>query len=146
MSQVKKINAEETYAVRQKVLRAGKPIETCYFDGDHDGSTAHFGCIEKQAIIAVVSVFKCKSNYFEDHTQYQVRGMAVLEIFQKKGFGEQLLNAAEAFCIQEKANLIWFNARETAVLFYKKAGYEVFGAAFTIPSVGIHFVMFKKIK
>ena len=70
--------------------------------------------------------------------------MAVLEDFQSKGYGEQLLKAAENFCFEEKADLIWFNAREKAIPFYQKSGYKIIGNAFDIPNVGIHFVMFKK--
>ncbi len=144
MQVVKKITALETYIVRQEVLRKGKPIETCHFNGDDDTTTTHFGLFENENIIGVVSVFKTNSLLFSDKTQFQIRGMAVLENFQSKGYGEQLLKAAENFCWQEKANLIWFNAREKAVSFYKKSGYTVLGDSFNIPDVGIHFVMFKK--
>lgn len=144
MQVVKKITALETYIVRQEVLRKGKPIETCHFNGDDDTTTTHFGLFENENIIGVVSVFKTNSLLFLEKTQFQIRGMAVLENFQSKGYGEQLLKAAEKFCWQEKANLIWFNAREKAVSFYKKSGYTVLGDSFNIPDVGIHFVMFKK--
>lgn len=144
MQVVKKITALETYIVRQEVLRKGKPIETCHFNGDDDTTTTHFGLFENENIIGVVSVFKTNSLLFLEKTQFQIRGMAVLENFQSKGYGEQLLKAAENFCWQEKANLIWFNAREKAVSFYKKSGYTVLGDSFNIPDVGIHFVMFKK--
>ena len=144
MQVVKKITALETYIVRQEVLRKGKPIETCHFNGDDATITTHFGLFENENIIGVVSVFKTNSLLFSEKTQFQIRGMAVLENFQSKGYGEQLLKAAENFCWQEKANLIWFNAREKAVSFYKKSGYTVLGDSFNIPDVGIHFVMFKK--
>lgn len=144
MQVVKKITALETYIVRQEVLRKGKPIETCHFNGDDATTTTHFGLFENENIIGVVSVFKTNSLLFSEKTQFQIRGMAVLENFQSKGYGEQLLKAAEKFCWQEKANLIWFNAREKAVSFYKKSGYTVLGDSFNIPDVGIHFVMFKK--
>lgn len=144
MHVVKKITALETYTVRQEVLRKGKPIETCHFIGDDANTTTHFGLFEDETIIGVVSVYKVNSPLFSEKTQFQIRGMAVLENFQSKGYGEQLLKAAENFCWEEKAHLIWFNAREKAVLFYKKSGYEVVGDAFDIPNVGIHFVMFKE--
>lgn len=34
MTIIKKIAAAETYSVRLPVLRKGKPIESCRFDGD----------------------------------------------------------------------------------------------------------------
>lgn len=144
MPVVKKITALETYTVRQEVLRKGKPIETCHFIGDDATTTSHFGLFENEKLIGVVSVYKTNSILFAEKTQFQIRGMAVLEDFQSKGLGEQLLKTAENFCWEEKADLIWFNAREKAVSFYKKLGYEIIGDAFDISNVGIHFVMFKK--
>ena len=43
MHSIQKITSTETYPVRHIVLRAGKPIESCQFDGDELGSTHHFG-------------------------------------------------------------------------------------------------------
>ena len=146
MSLVKKITVADTYSVRQEVLRKGKPIETCHFDGDYLDTTNHFGIFNNEDLIGVVSVYKTNTILFSEKTQFQIRGMAVLENFQGKGFGEQLLKVAEDFCWEEKAAVIWFNAREKAVSFYRKSGYETIGDAFDIPDVGTHFVMFKKIK
>lgn len=144
MPVVKKITALETYTVRQEVLRKGKPIETCHFIEDDATTTTHFGLFENENIIGAVSVYKTNSPLFTEKIQFQIRGMAVLEDFQSKGYGEQLLKAAENFCFEEKADLIWFNAREKAIPFYQKSGYKIIGNAFDIPNVGIHFVMFKK--
>ena len=144
MPVVKKISALETYNVRQEVLRKGKPIETCYFEGDNLATTTHFGLFEDEKIIGVVSVYKTNSLLFTEKIQFQIRGMAVLEDFQSKGFGKQLLKTAEKFCFDENTDLIWFNARENAISFYKKSGYKIIGNSFDIPNVGTHFVMFKK--
>jgi len=144
MSVVRKITYLETFTVRQEVLRKGKPVETCHFIGDDATTTTHFGLFEEETIIGVVSVYKTNSPLFTAKTQFQIRGMAVLEDFQSKGFGEQLLKTAEKFCFDENTELIWFNAREKAVSFYKKLGYVVVGDSFYIPNVGIHFVMLKR--
>lgn len=141
---VKKINALETYSVRQEVLRKGKPIETCYFHGDEEPTTTHFGLFKDHNIIGIVSVFKTNTPILTDEIQFQIRGMAVLENFQSKGLGTQLLNAAEKFCWEEKANVIWFNAREKAIYFYKKMGYEIIDGSFEIENIGTHFVMLKR--
>jgi hypothetical protein len=39
--------------------------------------------------------------------------------------------------------LLWFNARETAVPFYEKLGCTKKGASFEIPEIGLHFLMYK---
>lgn len=42
MAIIKKISSSETFLVRQPVLRAGKPLESCRFDGDDLEITHHF--------------------------------------------------------------------------------------------------------
>ena len=146
MIEIKKISPFETIIVRHPVLRAGKPIESCNFEGDDLPSTVHFGLNLQNQLIAVISAFEVKNKLFTEENQYQIRGMAVLEEFQKSGFGEQLLNYCENQIRLKKGELIWFNARETAVGFYKKSGYEIIGGQFEIPDVGPHYVLFKKIE
>jgi ribosomal protein S18 acetylase RimI-like enzyme len=143
MYSIQKINSTETYPVRHIVLRAGKPIESCQFDGDELVSTHHFGYYLNNQIIGVISLFEIKHEQFVAQKSFQIRGMAVLPSFQKQGIGEALVKEAEKFCTTQKADLIWFNARTTAVGFYQKMGYEIVGSEFEINEVGPHFLMFK---
>ena len=144
--EIKKINSIDTYPVRHEVLRKGKPIETCQFKGDDDENTIHFGLYQNERLIGIISIFKEKNDLFSETNQFQIRGMAVLEEFQGKGFGAKLVKEAENHCINLNTNLIWFNARENAVPFYKKLNYIIIGDSFLIPDVGIHFAMYKKIR
>ena len=144
--EIKKISSLETYPVRHEVLRKGKPIETCQFKDDDEENTSHFGLLSKDKLVGIISVFKEKNNLFPETNQYQIRGMAVLEEFRGKGFGAELVKEAENHCINLNADLIWFNARENAVLFYEKLDYKIIGDSFLIPDVGIHFAMYKKIR
>lgn len=144
MISTKKISTSKTFPIRQIVLRKGKPIETCYFNGDNDATTTHFGVFQEEKILGVVSVYKVDSPLFHENNQFQIRGMALLSEHQGKGFGAQLLNTAEKYCWENQANLIWFNARAKAVSFYERSGYEIMGNSFEIIDVGTHFVMHKK--
>ena len=145
MIEIKKITVFDTIIVRNPILRPGKPIETCHFEGDDLLTTAHFGLYVENQLAAVISAFKVQNKLFSEENQYQIRGMAVLEEFQKKGFGEELLKHCENEIKLKKGTLIWFNARETAVGFYKKSGYEVLGDQFEIPDVGPHYILFKSL-
>ena len=145
MKLIKQISALDTFPVRHSVLRDGKPVESCHFDGDNLQSTIHFGLFESDKLRAVISLFEKKNSRFETDKQFQIRGMAVLQQHQKKGFGEMLILNAEHYCVQEGSNLIWFNARQTAVGFYQKMGYAVIGMPFQIEDVGEHVVMYKKL-
>lgn len=143
MKLIQKITSKDTYIVRHLVLRQGKPIETCFFNGDDLETTTHFGLFVDKNIVGVVSVFQNKSNIFVAENQYQIRGMAVLNDFQQKGFGRELVLYCENYILTIKGNLIWFNARENAVNFYQKLGYTTHGNPFVIDGIGSHYVMYK---
>jgi|SRR6218665_80127 len=143
MLEIREITALETFPVRHPVLRNDKPLKSCAFDGDDLRSTKHFGLYENEELAGVISVFKVQNSAFANDMQFQIRGMAVLETFRKRGFGEQLVRHVETFVSEKSGKLIWFNARQNAVRFYKSLGYEVCGDSFDIPDVGIHLRMFK---
>lgn len=143
MYSIKQIPSSATFAVRLPVLRPGKPVESCVFDGDDLSTTVHFGIFEDQNLIGVISVFKANSDLLPQNNQFQIRGMAVLDSHQKRGFGDRLVKAAEDYIISQNADAIWFNAREIAVGFYKKMGYEIIGTPFTIGDIGVHHVMYR---
>jgi ribosomal protein S18 acetylase RimI-like enzyme len=146
MYPIKKITSQETFPVRQPVLRPGKPVESCIFEGDDLPTTAHFGIYDENTIIGCLSVFKYPNAFFASQDAFQIRGMAVLPSHQKKGLGEKLMEAAEDYIKQQNGRTIWFNAREIAVGFYKKLGYAIEGEPFDILDIGPHYVMFKEIK
>ncbi|MBP6556820.1 MAG: GNAT family N-acetyltransferase [Flavobacterium sp.] len=143
MIDIRKISAQESFIVRHPVLRNGKPIESCYFEGDELDTTQHFGLFKNNQIEGVISLFKNNNVLFEDKHQAQIRGMAVLENNQGRGFGRLLVQHSEDILKRQNVSLIWFNARENAVGFYQKMGYEIIGKSFDIPGVGIHYVMWK---
>ena len=114
MKLIQKITAKQTYTVRHLVLRQGKPIETCRFEGDDLETTTHFGLLVDKNIVGIVSIFQNKSDIFVAENQYQIRGMAVLDDFQQK-----------------------------AVEFYQKLGYTTHRNSFIIDGIGSHYVMYK---
>ena len=144
MPQIREIASSETYAVRHPVLRPAKPVETCRFDGDDLGSTTHFGLFENGELAGVASLFQNKHPAFPDFRQFQLRGMAVLDDYQGRSFGRDLIVAVEDKARRAAAEVIWFNAREIAVGFYEKMGYKLTGKPFQIGEIGTHYVMFKR--
>lgn len=142
--EIKELSSEAIYPIRHEVLRKGKPFETSFFDGDNLETTKHFGLFIENNLIGALSLFKNENKNFVLKNQFQLRGMAILESHQSKGFGKLLIRKAEEFAKNLNTDLIWFNAREHAVFFYKKSGYEVFGKPFDIENIGLHYVMFKK--
>jgi len=145
MIEIKEIPTELTYLIRQPVLRAGKPIESCFFEGDNLDTTTHFGIFIDKVLAGVISVFLNSSNNFTEKKQFQLRGMAISDSVQNKGFGKLLLDCAEKEVFRKNKNaVIWFNARASAVDFYKKSAYQIIGQPFEIEEIGTHYSMYKK--
>lgn len=145
MNLIKEIPSKETYIVRQPVLRKGKPIESCVFEGDDLDTTHHFGLYSDKDLIGIISLFTKINTTFAEKNQGQIRGMAVLDTHQKKGIGEALVKHCERYCLENDTDLIWFNARTAAVGFYKKMDYQTVGEAFDIKDVGEHYLMYKQL-
>lgn len=145
MINFKRIATKETYPIRQEVLRKGKPIKSCHFANDEEATTFHLGCFENEILKGIVSVYETQNPVFPETKQFQLRGMAVLPSNQKQGFGSLLVKEAEKVALKQNIELIWFNARENAVDFYKRINYVILGTRFEIEGVGTHFIMFKKL-
>ncbi len=140
---IKQIPPEETYIVRHPILRAGHPIESCVFDGDNLETTFHIGIFSEEKLLGVCSFFNNNHPSFSEKKQYQLRGMAIVESYQKQGLGQLLLKHGESILKTKHADLVWCNARETAIHFYAKNEFQITGNPFNIETVGIHYVMYK---
>ncbi|WMI64326.1 GNAT family N-acetyltransferase [Aestuariibaculum sp. YM273] len=137
------IDASETIPVRHPVLRPGKPIESCNFDGDDLETTFHLGIYLNNQIVGVVSYFKNCNDLLTESSQYQLRGMAVLEDFQGKGLGNLLVQQGDLLLKERHIKTLWCNAREVATTFYQKNDFTIIGDPFNIKDIGLHYVMYK---
>ena len=143
---IKSISANETFTVRQPVLRPDRPIEDCCFELDNHASSLHLGMEFNGEIIAVLSALPIKSENFPNLTSMRLRGIATLHAFQKKGLGSQLMIEVEKRLLKlKKIKLLWLNARISAKPFYQNLGYESMGETFNIQGVGDHQFMYKKL-
>ncbi|EDP95559.1 GNAT family N-acetyltransferase [Kordia algicida OT-1] len=140
---VKEITAKTAYDVRHPVLREGKPLDSCHFDGDDLPTTFHLGYYTKEQLVGVVTLMVNNRDDITTEKAFQLRGMAVLTNFQKRGIGEVLVKKAEKMILARGGTFIWMNAREIAVRFYEKLGYQKHAKPFNIPKIGLHFVMIK---
>ncbi|WP_046743631.1 GNAT family N-acetyltransferase [Kordia zhangzhouensis] len=140
---IQEISARKAFEVRHPVLREGKPLESCHFEGDTLATTFHLGYFINQQLVGVVTMMENKLASINSEKSFQLRGMAVLASFQKRGIGDALVKKAEEITIARRGTFIWMNAREIAVCFYEKLGYQKYGNPFTIPKIGLHYVMIK---
>ena len=143
MIQIKKISAEETYPIRLEVLRNNIPLPHT-FNGDFDENTFHLGAFKNNQLIAVSSFMKVSEPEFKG-SQYQLRGMATLVLFQGSGAGKLMVEDAVERLKRSSIDVLWCNARVIAVPFYEKQGFLTFGELFDIKHVGPHYVMLKEL-
>ncbi|WP_339869200.1 GNAT family N-acetyltransferase [Pseudohongiella nitratireducens] len=141
---IEQISSADTLSLRSKVLRPGKPISTCHFDGDDAPQTRHFGAINHQGqIVGIVSVYQQDSASVSAHNPYQLRAMAIDTKARGQGIGVLLLNAAESYLQSCGCDRVWANARTVALGFYTKQGYQELSEEFVIENVGPHYLVAK---
>jgi len=143
---IKIISAEKTHAVRHPMLRQGRPIGDCVFEGDHDPSTIHLGAFIDNKLVGVLSAYQKSATVFDAKKSYQIRGVAVLTSTHRKGIGRALMTHIEKLLRQGKIDLIWLNARITALDFYTALAYQQKGDAFEIEGIGTHYCLYKILK
>ena len=143
---IKPIKGSETIPVRQEVLRKGKPVEACIFPQDNLDNTYHFGLYTKNKLAGVCTFVADQSPLFTAPIQYRLRAMGVLEDYQGLHFGKHLLTHGIDYLKTKNIDHLWFNARITALNFYKNNGFKTIGEVFDIPEVGPHYVMHKSLK
>ncbi len=143
MIQIREIKAEDTYQIRKKELRKNITLSE-KVPGDFDENTIHLGVFDLDELVCVATFMKTKSPAFRGE-QYQLRGMATEETHQRKGLGTAVLLEAEDILIKKDVDILWCNARVSALDFYKKLGYKTVGEVFKIPQIGPHYVMYKKL-
>lgn len=143
--EVKQIEAKDTYNIRNIVLRAGLPIETCHFEGDNDELTFHLGGFIDDKLASIASFYFKNNDHFIEPYQFQLRGMATLPEYQALGLSSALLKTAFPIIKKNHVKLLWCNARTGAVGFYEKVGFEKDSEVFDIEGVGPHILMHKMI-
>ena len=111
---IEQVRPELTLRLRQQVLYPDQKLSDMKLEEDADGW--HFAAFYNGFIVGVVSLFKREGTF-------QFRKLAVAGHVQKMGVGSRLLACITDFARQENADVIWCNARTTAIEFYLKAGF-----------------------
>jgi len=140
------IQADEVLAIRNEVLREGRlTLDECRFPGDQDEGSFHLGYFDGEQLACIAS-FHPKAYGEYKGKAYQLRGMATLEKYRGKGFGNQLVNFAIVYMRGQKVNYVWCNARKKAIRFYQNIGFEIISDEFEVPGIGPHHVLYLKIQ
>ena len=148
-AEIRALAPEETLPLRSELLRPGQPIEESIYPGDDNAATQHWGAFVQNELVAIASLYPeplpaSAAHLAPAKTQcWRLRGMAVDPRFQGQGHGRQLLEHCLRAVAEQGGEVLWCNARSTAVGFYRGAGLETVGEEFIIPGVGAHYVMWR---
>ncbi len=143
MLSIKQIKANDVIEIRHQALKTGQPKEVCYFEGDLDEGTKHFGAFLNGELVGVLTMMLKKTNNFKVYPVYRLTGLSILPEHQHKNIGKRLLHFAEENISRKGSVMIWCFARTTAISFYKKNGYQLNVQEVILPRIGSHRIMFK---
>ncbi|MGL6058950.1 MAG: GNAT family N-acetyltransferase [Culicoidibacterales bacterium] len=133
--QFKQLKTQQTYPLRQAVLRPNRPLSACQFPADDRATTYHFGIVTEEGMVVAIATF------LKTEQGHQLRGMACDPACQNQGLGSKLLIQAywhlQAFGI----TTIWCQARLRVRSFYERLGFTSDGVVFHVPDVGPHIKM-----
>ena len=131
------LRAEETHPLRAAVLRNGTPSSELRWAADDDATTSHLGARRDGNLIAIATWASKPFPGGDGAAAVQLRGMAVDSAHQGHGVGGQLLAAGVARAFASGATCVWANARDSALEFYRRHGFEVVGEGFVTPDTGL---------
>lgn len=144
---IKEVSAKQCFPVRHAVLRKGRPLSSCAFEDDQNEHCFHLGLFVQNEIVGIASFIpRAFPEQKTTKTSFQLRGMAVLEAHQGRGFGGQLLRHGLGLLKERGVHILWMNARIGAVAFYQKLEFSSIGDLFDIPPIGMHQRMYKVIQ
>lgn len=115
---------EQALALRQRILRTPLGLDIRNDNLDAEKEQVIFVYLENNKVLGCVLLQPYDGQIFK------LRQMAVDAQRQREGIGAALVRAAEEYAASAGRPNIVLHARETALHFYERLGYEVIGAPF----------------
>ena len=125
--EIVELTAEQTHPLRRAVLRHDTPTKQVEFAEDSLPDTWHLGLRVGGEVVATSS-WVVRS--YDDRPAVQLRGMATDLSQQGTGLGGVLLEAGCSRVAAMGIDLVWARARDAALRFYERHGFEVVGDGF----------------
>jgi N-acetylglutamate synthase-like GNAT family acetyltransferase len=128
----------ETAALRDRLLRKPLGLQLTPTELEAEIDSYHLACYQDDTLVACVVLKPARGD------KIRMRQLSVTEQCQRQGIGTALVARAECFARELGFQEMVMHARETAVPFYERLGYEKEGERFvevTIP----HFFMRKRL-
>jgi GNAT superfamily N-acetyltransferase len=140
----------DTYDLRRRVLRDDDPSAEVRFDSDDRAGAFHLGLRTSSGEVVAVASFT--PTEWPPHGKewradpgpapWQLRGMAVAAVWQGQGWGTVLLIDGVARVRGRGGSVLWANARDSALGFYRGHGWQIVGDGF-VTDIGVphHFAV-----
>jgi predicted GNAT family N-acyltransferase len=136
------IHWEQVYALRFKLLREPWQQARGTEMADDDSTSLHAAILDAQNnVIATSRIHRLSEE------QAQIRFMAVAQEWQGKGIGEAVLRFTEGLGRRNFTGITSYclHARENAVVFYQKNGYEIVEKSYVLFDAIQHYLMKKNV-
>lgn len=141
--EIRRVSAETTRPLRQRVLRPHQRPEELVYPLDDAPETFHAAGFLDGALVGVASIYRVAEKGERNPDAWQLRGMATAPETRGAGYGALLLDRCVEHARAHGATKIWCNARISAEGFYRRLGFVVKGDVFELPGIGPHCVMWK---
>jgi len=140
------ISSTITQPLRLEVLWQHKnSLEECRLDIDDLESTFHVGALKNGELVSVGTFLVQRNEKFEEKYQYRLRAMATSPKVRGENFGKQVIDFALVELKNREVELLWCDAREVAIGFYEKMGFNILGDFYEVPMIGKHKLMYYKL-
>ena len=117
-------------------------LEDCDYPNDRNPDSFHLGAFESNQLISIASFYGERNERIVAWKQYRLRGMATLPQYQGKGVGLEVMKFGLDHLQNNKADVLWCNARTSAAPFYEKIGFDGFEETFEIEGIGPHKLLY----
>lgn len=128
---VELVTAVELHSIRKTVLRDGTPSDNVHLPVDDHADAVHTAIRDGAGtVVASASWSPAESPDAPGEPALQLRGMAVAASARRQGLGERLIATGAELAAERGIAVLWANARDTALDFYRAAGFDVVGDGF----------------
>ncbi len=141
---VRKITSTDCKNLRHMVLWPHIQYEKdCIIDIDGQEDAIHLGAVLDGQIISICSLFKTTNAQLDlPGVHYRLRAMATHPDFRGKNVGRAVVLEAINILKTNNTTVLWCDAREVALEFYSKLGFNNKGDFYNIKNIGPHKLMY----
>ena len=135
--QVSVVSTEALLPLRMAVLRNGTPSQDPRYSDDDAPGSANLGIFEGAELVACSTWLPRPWPLDPEKPAVQLRGMAVAHRLQGSGVGATLLAAGIERAREMGCTYVWARARDNALYFYERRGFETVGDQFIDEASGL---------